>query len=315
MKNNEKGVTLIALVITIIVLLILAGISISLIAGDNGVLQKAKNAKVATERTSVIEYAQAEIVGKQTENESNQISKNDLLAVLDNYFSNVEDIKDSENILEEKVKTKSKYGVYEIKVSEIYNNGFAEEKFSYVVEEANNGINILSKGVRTSASNVGVMNLETIECHVGEKVTVSLAPNSEMRIFRKGESYVYAPNNYMIAESGAVRVDNDSVIRNGRFYLAQNGSATLTSRADITSRYDVSGSDSSSTSGTISGTGTSEGTVDTAPCKFECIAAKAGTVNVELDCYAYDGEGLTYASGDSAKDISYTLKFTINIVE
>ena len=34
-KNSEKAITLIALVITIIVLLILAGISISMLAGDN----------------------------------------------------------------------------------------------------------------------------------------------------------------------------------------------------------------------------------------------------------------------------------------
>ena len=43
MKNN-KGITLIALVITIIVLLILAGVSISLVVGNNGVLTRATNA-------------------------------------------------------------------------------------------------------------------------------------------------------------------------------------------------------------------------------------------------------------------------------
>ena len=40
MKDN-KGITLIALVITIIVLLILAGVSIALLTGDNGVLNRA----------------------------------------------------------------------------------------------------------------------------------------------------------------------------------------------------------------------------------------------------------------------------------
>ena len=51
MKNfvkTNKGITLIALVVTIIVLLILAGISISMLAGDNGILNKAKQAKDAT---------------------------------------------------------------------------------------------------------------------------------------------------------------------------------------------------------------------------------------------------------------------------
>lgn len=51
MKNfvkTNKGITLIALVITIIVLLILAGVAISMLSGDNGILNKAKQAKDAT---------------------------------------------------------------------------------------------------------------------------------------------------------------------------------------------------------------------------------------------------------------------------
>ena len=44
-KNREQGITLIALVITIIVLLILAGISIGMLTGDNGIINNAKQAK------------------------------------------------------------------------------------------------------------------------------------------------------------------------------------------------------------------------------------------------------------------------------
>ena len=47
MRNN-KGITLIALVITIIVLLILAGVSIAMLTGDNGILTQAGNAKTET---------------------------------------------------------------------------------------------------------------------------------------------------------------------------------------------------------------------------------------------------------------------------
>ncbi len=48
--KNTKGITLISLVITIIILLILAGVSIATLTGDNGLLNKAKNAKIATEK-------------------------------------------------------------------------------------------------------------------------------------------------------------------------------------------------------------------------------------------------------------------------
>lgn len=43
--KNRKGITLIALVVTIVVLLILAGVSISLVLDNNGIIQKSKQAK------------------------------------------------------------------------------------------------------------------------------------------------------------------------------------------------------------------------------------------------------------------------------
>ena len=53
--RNEQGITLIALVITIIVLLILAGVSIAMLIGDNGILTQANNAKIETEKAKVKE--------------------------------------------------------------------------------------------------------------------------------------------------------------------------------------------------------------------------------------------------------------------
>ena len=44
MIKNQKGITLIALVITIIVLLILAGVSIAMLTGENGILTQATRA-------------------------------------------------------------------------------------------------------------------------------------------------------------------------------------------------------------------------------------------------------------------------------
>ena len=51
----NKGITLIALVITIIVLLILAGVTIATLTGDNGILTKAQNAKEKNEQKTVEE--------------------------------------------------------------------------------------------------------------------------------------------------------------------------------------------------------------------------------------------------------------------
>ena len=57
-KNKERGITLIALVITIVVLLILAGVSISMLTGENGILTQASNAKKATEESTEQEKRQ-----------------------------------------------------------------------------------------------------------------------------------------------------------------------------------------------------------------------------------------------------------------
>lgn len=46
--KNQKGITLIALVITIIVLLILAGVSIAMLTGPNGLLTRANDAQIST---------------------------------------------------------------------------------------------------------------------------------------------------------------------------------------------------------------------------------------------------------------------------
>ena len=51
MKNN-KGITLVALVVTIVVLLILAGVSINLVLGNNGIIAKAKEAETKSAEAS-----------------------------------------------------------------------------------------------------------------------------------------------------------------------------------------------------------------------------------------------------------------------
>lgn len=114
-KNNNYGITLIALVITVIVLLILAGISISMLSGDNGILQRVTQSKEKTERVEIIENAKMDILGKQTEN-SGDITENELKEILIKYgaLSEVE-----ENILDKTLTTTK--GKYEIAVKEIYN--------------------------------------------------------------------------------------------------------------------------------------------------------------------------------------------------
>ena len=66
--RNRKGITLIALVITIIVLLILAGVSIAMLTGTNGILTQAQKAKLSTELSSYKEQLELYKTEKLAEN-------------------------------------------------------------------------------------------------------------------------------------------------------------------------------------------------------------------------------------------------------
>ena len=73
--KKEKGITLIALVITIIVLLILAGISITSITGKNGLLTQAENAKENTRGEEIQEYINLTISENEIANNTGENSK------------------------------------------------------------------------------------------------------------------------------------------------------------------------------------------------------------------------------------------------
>ena len=77
--SKETGITLIALVVTIIVLLLLAGISIQMLTGENGILNRAGQAKTLTDEAQILEniklaYNTAQI-GKYTNSNENFANK------------------------------------------------------------------------------------------------------------------------------------------------------------------------------------------------------------------------------------------------
>ena len=65
--KEEKGITLIALVITIIVLLILAGVTIATLTGDNGILTQADNAKTRNDEATAKEQINLAVMGSYGE--------------------------------------------------------------------------------------------------------------------------------------------------------------------------------------------------------------------------------------------------------
>ena len=85
--ENNKGITLIALIITIIVLLILAGVTLSMVMGDSGIFKKANNAKNATEESNIIEDAKLAVMNEQTEYYSTNTSGKSFKQYLEEKFN------------------------------------------------------------------------------------------------------------------------------------------------------------------------------------------------------------------------------------
>lgn len=93
MKNSKenkrcKGITLIALVVTIVVLLILAGVSISMLTGNNGIITQAQNAKKETEEAEEKEKIQLAVLDAISKN--NGLTEENLQKEIDDEFGSGE---------------------------------------------------------------------------------------------------------------------------------------------------------------------------------------------------------------------------------
>ena len=70
--KKQTGITLVALVISVIVILILSGVTLNAVVGDNGVLTRAQNAKLDSEEVAILEelelmlyeYNSSEFIGQ-----------------------------------------------------------------------------------------------------------------------------------------------------------------------------------------------------------------------------------------------------------
>ena len=87
LEKKNRGITLIALIVTIIVLLILAGVSINMLTGQNGILKRATEAKNTTEVASEKEGIQMAVTTSQMSSANyTSIKKDGLQSELNSYF-------------------------------------------------------------------------------------------------------------------------------------------------------------------------------------------------------------------------------------
>ena len=121
MKNKQRGVTLIVLVITIILLLILAGVTIGSMTSEKNIVQQAQESGTAAQKRSIIEKIEAELYTERVKKGRN-LTKDE-----------VEDFLEKSDTLRDYVKSFNKdtgiietYNDYTIEIDEI--TGWKEAK-------------------------------------------------------------------------------------------------------------------------------------------------------------------------------------------
>ena len=144
-RLNNRGITLIALVITIIVLLILAGVTIATLTGENGILTKASEASRETEIANEQEQVSLAYIAASSGKWGEEITPEDIQKELEklvgeNKTETTENGNGTINV--EFLETKNNYNIDEEgKVAQVDKNAISYEVL-YEYEEVEGGISI-----------------------------------------------------------------------------------------------------------------------------------------------------------------------------
>ena len=101
-----------------------------MLSGDNGILNKATDAKINTEKAQIIENAQTDILAQQTDNKGANITKEQLATILNKYFKATETTSIPDEVSSEDghdLELETKDEKYKINLSKIFKGRFASE--------------------------------------------------------------------------------------------------------------------------------------------------------------------------------------------
>ncbi len=160
--KESKAITLIALIITIIILLILAGMTIGIIMNNN-LINRAEDVKMQTEIARIKEEIQTNILDKQVENKEN-VSDNILKEILEKYGA----LSEEDKLIDKTLITNK--GSYEIKVSEILNVKTVKDEPIIADKSGANAPNLDAIAQKTYVT--WELNEEGTEYEINDKQTI-----------------------------------------------------------------------------------------------------------------------------------------------
>jgi len=155
-KKDSKGITLIALVITIIVLLILAGITIAFLTGENSIFGKATNAKIENEKAEIKEMLSLSVNTISVERGQKQDS-------LSNYYN------EKETFIEKGKLDTTKYKINNYEYNEenkivtitIYKENGTQNQYEYEINLGTGGIEFKNRGEIVDPNKANKISYET----------------------------------------------------------------------------------------------------------------------------------------------------------
>lgn len=206
MKKQETAITLIALVITIIILIILAGVSINMLVGENGIITQAQKAKENTQIAQEEEQKNLNRLDEQIENEGMIVVKigdkayTSIQKAVNSIQSSTEVAKITllENIKENLVVATDKK--IEIDLNSKTWQGYIK----------NNGMLSLGNGVLETDQDIA--NIE----------------NSGTLTIRSGKIERLGQNGTSIISTGTLNIEGGNIISNGICILINDGSLKMT---------------------------------------------------------------------------------------
>ena len=208
MKVKENGMSLIALVVTIIVLILLAGVTISNIRNDSGLFNKSlesRDEKIASEENEAIQWAAAQAVADDSNKTGQIIDKGQIAEKLDKYIGN-----QNEDMEYQIFGPEEDYKGTMI-ISDTYVVEFSKSGNSYIIDGSGN-VRRDETGDKVASRDGVLIKPASTSINIGSELTLNILANTnDYRVTCSDESVLQVKKDL----SGNIKVTNNTITVKG----------------------------------------------------------------------------------------------------
>lgn len=216
MKVKENGMSLIALVVTIIVLILLAGVTISNIRNDSGLFNKSlesRDEKIASEENEAIQWAAAQAVADDSNKTGQIIDKGQIAEKLDKYIGN-----QNEDMEYQIFGPEEEYKGTMI-ISDTYVVEFSKSGNSYIIDGSGN-VRRDETGDKVASRDGVLIKPASTSINIGSELTLNILANTkDYKVTCSDESVLDVKKD----KNGKILVENNKIFVRGK----ELGKATI----------------------------------------------------------------------------------------